>query len=83
MQEQQDLSLVDAEREIMLSNLGSWATLQPMLNTLDKEEDVKFLMRAEQASKNRIRIIDRLYARYNVIRRERERRELSAGILPF
>lgn len=79
--EQQDT--LSPEREVMLSNLSSWATLQPILNTLRTEGDVQFLMVAEQNGKNRIRIIDRLYARYNVLRRERERRELAAGILPF
>ena len=70
-------------REAMASALSSWATLQPILNTLDNEEDLKFMMRREQTGKNRIRIIDRLFARYSVLRRERERRELAAGIFPF
>jgi len=83
MDNQQSLLPTDSVQETLLAQLNSWATLQPILNTLDKEDDLKFLMHAEQASKNRIRIIDRLYARYNVLRRERERRELASGILPF
>ena len=71
------------EQEGMLSDLNSWATLQGLLGKLTKEEDIKFLMRAEQQGKDRIRILDRLYSRYNVLRRERERRELSEGKLPF
>jgi len=70
-------------RDGMLSDLNSWATLQGLLPKLDNEADVRFLMTAEQSGKNRIRIIDRLYARYSVLRRERERRDLASGTLPF
>jgi len=74
---------LDDRESGLLSSLNSWATLHPILNTLNTEEDVKFLMRSELGNKNRIRILDRLYSRYNVLRRERERRELSDGKLPF
>ena len=40
-------------------------------------------MLAEQAGKNRIRILERLLSRYNKLRLERERRELSKAQLPF
>ena len=78
-----NMQVVSLEREGMLSDLNSWATLQGLLAKLVDEDTVQFLMKAEQQGKNRIRIIDRLYSRYNVIRRERERRELAKGILPF
>jgi len=78
-----NMQVVSLEREGMLSDLNSWATLQGLLAKLVDEDTVQFLMKAEQRGKNRIRIIDRLYSRYNVIRRERERRELAKGILPF
>lgn len=74
---------LDDRQTGLLSSLNSWATLHPILNTLSTEDDVQFLMRAELDNKNRIRILDRLYSRYNVLRRERERRELSDGKLPF
>ena len=74
---------LDDRQTGMLGSLNSWATLHPILNTLNSEEDVQFLMKAELNNKNRIRILDRLYSRYNVLRRERERRELSDGKLPF
>ena len=78
-----NISTLSPEREGMLSDLNSWATLQGLLTRLDDEETVQFLMRSEQQGKNRIRILDRLYSRYNVLRRERERRDLSNGKLPF
>ena len=78
-----NISTLSPEREVMLSELNSWATLQGLLPKLETEEDVEFLMKSEQQGKNRIRIIDRLYSRYCVIRKERERRDLSVGRLPF
>lgn len=76
-------SNLSSEREGMLSDLNSWATLQGLLPKLSTEDDVQFLMKSEQQGKNRIRIIDRLYSRYCVIRKERERRDLASGKLPF
>ena len=78
-----NIAVLTPEREGMLSDLQSWATLQDLLVRLKDEDTIKFLMKAEQNTKNRIRILDRLYSRYNVIRRERERRDLAKGILPF
>ena len=78
-----NISTLSPEREGMLSDINSWATLQGLLPKLNTEEDVEFLMKSEQQGKNRIRIIDRLYSRYCVIRKERERRDLSVGKLPF
>ena len=78
-----NISTLSPEREGMLSDLNSWATLQGLLPKLNTEDDVQFLMKSEQQGKNRIRIIDRLYSRYCVIRKERERRDLSVGKLPF
>jgi len=78
-----NISVLSPEAEGMLSDLNSWATLQGLLPKLVTEPEVEFLMRAEQQNKNRIRIIERLYSRYCVLRKERERRELSSGKLPF
>ena len=58
-----NISTLSPEREGMLSDLNSWATLQGLLPKLNTEDDVQFLMRSEQQGKNRIRIIDRLYSR--------------------
>ena len=78
-----NISTLSPEQEGMLSDLNSWATLQNLLPKLATEKDVEFLMKAEQQNKNRIRILERLYSRYSVLRKERERRELSIGRLPF
>ena len=78
-----NISTLSPEREGMLSDLNSWATLQGLLPKLSTEDDVQFLMKSEQQGKNRIRIIDRLYSRYCVLRKERERRDLASGKLPF
>lgn len=75
-------SLSDRQR-MLLNDLRSWATLQEHITTIDSEEEAKWLMNAEKAGKNRIRILERLHSRYNKLRLERERRELSNGTLPF
>lgn len=75
-------SLSDRQR-MLLNDLRSWATLQEHITTIDSEDEAKWLMQAEQAGKNRIRILERLHSRYNKLRLERERRELSNGTLPF
>lgn len=74
--------LTDRQAELQ-SAIRSWATLQPYITTIDSEAEAQWLMRAEQMGKNRIRILERLHSRLNKLRLERERRELSKGILPF
>lgn len=69
------LELVNAQR--------SWATLQPILMSLDDLATLEWMMRYEQVTKNRIRILDRIYSRWNKLRQEADRRNLSKGILPF
>lgn len=78
-----DVSTLTSRQGELLTAVRSWATLQPYITTIDSEEEAKWLMLAEQAGKNRIRILERLLSRYNKLRLERERRELSKGKLPF
>jgi len=78
----QPVELTERQR-ILLRDLSSWATLQQHITTLDTEDEVRWLMRAEQAGKGRIRILERLLSRFNKLRLERERRELAHGKLPF
>jgi len=78
-----NVDTLTARQNELLNDLRSWATLQPHITTIDSEDEAKWLMRAEQSGKNRIRILERLHSRYNKLRLERERRELSKGILPF
>lgn len=78
-----DVDTLTARQNLLLNDLRSWATLQPHITTIDSENEARWLMLAEQAGKNRIRILERLHSRYNKLRLERERRELSKGILPF
>lgn len=78
-----DINTLTERQQILLTDLRSWATLQPQITTILDEDEAKWLMRAEQAGKNRIRILDRIHARLNVLRLERERRNLAKGILPF
>ncbi len=61
----------------------SWATLQPLLMTLDSMPALEWMIRYELATKNRLRIIERIYARWNRLRQEVDRRNLAKGILPF
>ena len=78
-----DVNTLTERQSMLLNDLRSWATLQPHITTIHSEEEAKWLMLAEQAGKNRIRILERLLSRYNKLRLERERRELSKGKLPF
>lgn len=75
-------TLTDRQKELLVA-IRSWATLQPYITTIDSEEEARWLMLVEQAGKDRIRIIERLHSRYNKLRLERERRDLSKGRLPF
>ena len=78
-----DVNTLSPRQSELLGAVRSWATLQPYITTIDSEEEAKWLMLAEQAGKNRIRILERLLSRYNKLRLERERRELSKAQLPF
>ena len=78
-----DVDTLTERQRLLLTDLRSWATLQPHITSLNTEEECQWLMFAEQRGKNRIRILERLLSRYNKLRLERERRELSKGKLPF
>lgn len=69
-------------QKTLLSNLRSWATLHVVITTVDDEAELIWMMQAELVGQNRIRILERIHSRYCVLRRERERRELSEGKLP-
>ena len=78
---QVDSGLTDRQKTL-LSNLRSWATLHVVITTVDDEAELIWMMQAELVGQNRIRILERIHSRYCVLRRERERRELSEGKLP-
>lgn len=67
----------------LLTDLRSWATLQEIITDLSDEQELKWLMQAEQNGQNRIRVLNRLYSRFCVVRKERELRDISEGKLPF
>ena len=76
-----DNQLTDRQQEL-LRDLKSWATLQEIITKLDDENEIKWLMEAEQKGQNRLRVITRLYSRMCVLRKEREIRQLGEGVLP-
>ena len=78
---QPEMGLTDRQKSL-LSDLRSWATLHVVITSIDSEEELTWMMQAEQVGQNRIRVLERLHSRYCVLRRERERRELSEGKLP-
>lgn len=67
----------------LLDILKSWATVQEVIAELEDEEELRWLMQAERNGTNRLRLLNRLYSRYSVVRKNREIRELSEGKLPF
>ena len=80
--ELQNMGDLSERQQTLLSDLRSWATLQPHITELDSMEEVRWLMLAEQAGKNRIRILERLLSRFNKLRLEHDRRQLAKGVLP-
>lgn len=73
--------LTDRQKSL-LSDLRSWATLHQIITGIDSEDELVWMMQAEHTGQNRIRVLERIHSRYCVLRRERERRELSEGKLP-
>lgn len=67
----------------LLDILKSWATVQEVIANLDDEYELQWLMQAELNGSNRLRLLNRLYSRYSVLRKGREIRELGEGKLPF
>lgn len=55
--------------------LGSWLALNKFLRTA-KETQCNILLEFERKGKRRINYMLRIYGRYNVLRSDRERREL-------
>lgn len=67
----------------LLRDLRSWATFQPLVSTIDDEDELYWLIAAERQTQKRSRIIDRIYSRLCVVRKERELSELGAFKWPF
>ncbi len=63
----------------LLLVLKNWTTLTANLNKL-REDQVKFLLDYELANAPRKTFVERLHARYTMLRSQRERAELVAGI---
>lgn len=74
--------LTDRQQEL-LRDLRSWATFQPLISTIENEDELYWLVSAERQTQNRSRVIDRVYSRLTVVRKERELAEIGAGTWPF
>lgn len=55
--------------------LSTWRTLNDALLKLNETELLE-LMTSEQTGQGRVRFLDRIYGRYNLVRATRERSEL-------
>ena len=80
--ELQNTDTLTPRQNTLLTDLRSWATLQPHITELNSMDEVRWLMRVEQSGKNRIRILERLLSRFNKLRLEHDRRQLAKGVLP-
>lgn len=80
--ELQNTDILTPRQNALLTDLRSWATLQPHITELNSMDEVRWLMRVEQSGKNRIRILERLLSRFNKLRLEHDRRQLAKGVLP-
>lgn len=56
-------------------SLKNWRTLNTKLQTIN-EDECRVLLKVEQRGKKRLSTLLRIYARYSVLRKEREMREL-------
>jgi hypothetical protein len=72
-----------AREEELLRNLKSWATLHSFITEIADEQELYWLIRAEQEGGKRLRVLNRIYSRLNVLRKERELRQLADGEWPF
>ena len=68
---------VTMSNKSLTNKLASWSELNKSLLELS-EQDVLKLLEAEKVGKRRHTFLLRLHARYNVLRGNRERTELSA-----
>lgn len=80
--ELQNTDTLTPRQNTLLTDLRSWATLQPHITELNSMDEVRWLMQVEQSGKNRIRILERLLSRFNKLRLEHDRRQLAKGVLP-
>lgn len=62
----------------MASELENWRSLVDALPDAD-EAKCEALIKEERDNQNRPTFINRIYGRYNVLRSERERRELTGA----
>lgn len=58
-----------------MADTYTWDELNAKLRTVD-EKECERLLRAERAGKARTQYLLRIYGRFNVLRTERERREM-------
>lgn len=72
-----------AREEELLRNLKSWATLHKFITDINGEDELLWLIKAELYGGKRLRVLNRIYSRLNVIRKERELRQLADGAWPF
>jgi hypothetical protein len=63
----------------LLLVLKNWSSLTANLHTLS-EDQIKFLMDHEMANEPRKTFVERLHARYTMLRSQRERSEMVATI---
>ena len=66
------------ERNLLLL-LDNWMNLNKKMMQLS-EEEIMFLLEAERIGRNRPAFLMRLHARFNRLRAERERKEISGPI---
>lgn len=82
----QDTPLVEnfqSKEYNLLRNLKSWATLHSFITEIKDEAELYWLIRAELKGGKRLRVLNRIYSRLNVLRKERELRQLAEGEWPF
>jgi hypothetical protein len=59
------------------TKIYTWAELNKKLRKVTSEFEVQHMITEEQANGGRTRWIHRMYARYGVLRKKRERREMK------
>ena len=60
-----------------MERIVTWKQLNDILRGTKKEDEVLAILKAEQANEKRPRFIKRIWSRYSVLRKKREKKELA------
>lgn len=81
--EQQLGAQLTDRQKALLRDLRSWATFQPLISSIEDEDELYWLIAAERQTQSRRRVIYRIHSRLSVVRKNRELADIGSGAWPF